>query len=56
MAEKQSLDPFYLQDEAIEIDRPAAVTCTESSTALALTLVQAQTDTHVTMFTECTDF
>ena len=56
MADKQSLDPFSLQDVAIEIDRPAAVTCTESSTALALTLVPAQTDTQVTMFTECTDF
>ena len=33
-------------------DRP----CTESSTALALTLVQDQTDTQVTMFTDCTDF
>uniref|UniRef100_A0A162A0B6 Uncharacterized protein n=1 Tax=Daucus carota subsp. sativus TaxID=79200 RepID=A0A162A0B6_DAUCS len=46
MADKQSLDPFSLQDVAIEIDRPAAVTCTESSTALALTLVPAQTDTQ----------
>ncbi|PKC52071.1 hypothetical protein RhiirA1_482320, partial [Rhizophagus irregularis] len=55
-AMKQSLDSFSQQNDAIEVDRPATVPCTESSTALALTLVQAQTDTQVTMFTECTDF
>ena len=52
---KQSLDSFSPQNEAIEIDRLATVPCTESSTALALTLVQDQTDTQVTMFTDCTD-
>ena len=50
-AMKQSLDSFFQQDDAIEVDRPATVPCTESSTTLALTLVQDQTDTQVTMFT-----
>ena len=52
----QSLDSFSQQGDAIEVDRPATVPCIESSTTLALTLVQDQTDSQVTMFTKCTYF
>ena len=48
----QSLDSFSQQNEAIEVGRPATVSCTESSTALALMLVQNQADTQVTALSE----
>ncbi|KAL1805072.1 hypothetical protein ACET3Z_028140 [Daucus carota] len=52
----QSLVSFSQQNEAIEVDRPATVSCTESSTALALTLVQNQAHTQVTTLSESTVF
>ncbi|XP_063942653.1 uncharacterized protein LOC135150320 [Daucus carota subsp. sativus] len=42
----QSLDSFSQQNEAIEVDRPATLSCTESSTALALKLVKNQPNTQ----------
>ncbi|XP_063936094.1 uncharacterized protein LOC135147172 [Daucus carota subsp. sativus] len=44
------------QNEAIEVDRPATVSCTESSTALALTLVQNQANTQLPTLFESTVF
>ena len=52
----QSLESFSQQSEPIEVDRPATVSCTESSTALALTLVQNQPNTQVTTLSESTVF
>ncbi|KAL1805079.1 hypothetical protein ACET3Z_028147 [Daucus carota] len=52
----QSLVSFSQQKEAIGVDRPATVICTESSNALALTLVQNQANTQVTTLSESTVF
>ncbi|KAL1808745.1 hypothetical protein ACET3Z_025735 [Daucus carota] len=56
MVNIQSLDSFSQQDAFIEICRPTAVPCKESSTSLALTLVNTQPDPFVTTLNECTDF
>ncbi|KAL1808704.1 hypothetical protein ACET3Z_025694 [Daucus carota] len=56
MVNIQSLDSFSPQNAFIEIDRPTAVSCKESSTQLALTLVNTEPLSYDSSLKESTDF
>ncbi|KAL1823792.1 hypothetical protein ACET3Z_010570 [Daucus carota] len=56
MVNIQSLDSFSPQNAFIEIGRPIAVSCKESSTQLALTLVNTEPLSYDSSLRESTDF